>query len=476
MSGNMGWLDFLRGSKTATQESTGEVATSQTISESNVPFYVVAGMKDIFSDTESFRSDANYDTIFDLYDNMLKYDPELNGAVRTVSLTANNYRIDYKKAKNSTIRNTIKELVEEAVDLDDILISATRNLMVYGNDINKYVGSSKSGITGLQSLPVNQITITDDRQIPFAADRDNPIMNARRYVFRENKRDTQVFDAGQILHIRIDYRSNWFEDKLDRWTYGVWGASRFSSLKQAIRAKYNTMNNRIALEDSMTKQYITIDASAVEHVSDPNEQRERLEHIMSKVGTLLDSMRADQIPILPHYVNLHHVDIKNTIPDNSKFLDQVNGDIAAVLHVPRVSMGQEQGSTFAATFNANQWSVQAIRRTQQVLVQSIKELFSTHLDLLGIEHRKQDLPMLVFDSIDEESAFQAMQRANIGYSAGLLTLNQSLDMLGLPAVSKKQGGDERIGDSEPVELGELPRENQVMDDDDMSDEMSEDEV
>ena len=58
MSGNMGWLDFLRGSKTAAQKSTGEVATSQTISESDVPFYVVAGMKDIFSDTESFRSDA----------------------------------------------------------------------------------------------------------------------------------------------------------------------------------------------------------------------------------------------------------------------------------------------------------------------------------------------------------------------------------------------------------------------------------
>jgi len=84
--------------------------------------------------------------------------------------------------------------------------------------------------------------------------------------------------------------------------------------------------------------------------------------------------------------------------------------------------------------------------------------------------------MLVFDSIDEESAFQAMQRANIGYSAGLLTLNQSLDMLGLPPVSKKQGGDERIGDSQPTELGELPRENQVLNDDDMSDEMSEDEV
>ena len=63
------------------------------------------------------------------------------------------------------------------------------------------------------------------------------------------------------------------------------------------------------------------------------------------------------MPILPHYVDLSFVDLKNTVPDNASFLDAVNGDISAVLHVPRVSMGQERGSTFAATFNANQWSV-----------------------------------------------------------------------------------------------------------------------
>ena len=76
-------------------------------------------------------------------------------------MTANNYFIDYKGAKNARIRNAIKQLVHDT-DFDDILISAMRNLMVYGNDINKLVGKAGVGITKVQSLPVKQITIMDN--------------------------------------------------------------------------------------------------------------------------------------------------------------------------------------------------------------------------------------------------------------------------------------------------------------------------
>ena len=108
------------------------------------PFSVVAGIPDIVRNTENLRSDSNFDNEFDLFDNMLKLDPELNGAVRAVSLTANNYEINYSRGKNAQIRNAIKQLVEETIDFDDIMINAMRNLMVYGNDINKIVG--KEGI------------------------------------------------------------------------------------------------------------------------------------------------------------------------------------------------------------------------------------------------------------------------------------------------------------------------------------------
>ena len=438
-----------------------ETIPLRTTASSNVknPFEVMsASISNIVKDTEDMTSTIfNNTNEFDLFDDMLNFDPELNGAVRTIALTANKYKL--LDGRNAQIRNAIKELTEEVLDFDDFLINAMRNLMVYGNDINKLVGKSGIGITALQSLPVSQLTIVDDRKIPFAATKDYAIMESKFYLYKENAMNSARYLANEIMHIRIDYRSNWYMDRSGRWTYGVWGASRFSALKQAIRAKYNSMNNRIALEDSLTKQYITIGPEAIENIQDPDEAAERLENIMDSVGTMLDGLRSDQIPILPHYVNMEFVDLKNTVPDNSSFLDNVNADISAVLHVPRVSMGQERGSTFAATFNASQWSVQSIRRLQTILGQSMQSLFSKHLELLGIPHKTADLPTLEFDPMDEESPFEETRRVVMAYQSGITTLNEARIDLDLPRESAELG-KQRYNSPTTEPMGDLPRENE----------------
>ena len=408
----------------------------------NVSLNVAAGIPNILDDTEKFQSSSNFTNEFDLFDNMVKFDPELNGAVRSVALTGNNYSIDYKAAKNKRIRDAIQMLVER-LDFDDLLINAMRNLMVYGNDVNKMVGKAGLGITDVTSLPVRQITIVDHRGADgtaFAANEQNYVGTNDYYILREGQYTQEVFPRDEVLHFRIDYRSNWFTDTKSRVTYGVWGASRFTSLKQAIRAKYNSINNRIALEDALTKQFVTIDRSAIEHITDPDEQAERLGKIMDEVINLFEGLRGDQMPILPSYVTLHHVDLQNTVPDNTGFLDMVGSNIAAVLHVPRVAAGQEKGSTFAATYNANTWANTAIRRLQHVVFQGVQQLFSTHLSLLGIEHRMQDLPRFEFEPVAEESPLESMRRATMGYQAGIITLNQALEILKLPVDME---GDER---------------------------------
>ena len=91
------------------------------------------------------------------------------------------------------------------------------------------------------------------------------------------------------------------------------------------------------------------------------------------------------------------------------------------------------------------------------------QMFSLHLDLLGIPHKKADLPTIRFDAMDSETPLNVMQRATMGYDAGILTLNQSLDMLNLPEVSD---GDERkniappnLQPQEDTDLGDIPDEN-----------------
>lgn len=442
---------------------TSENVTSQiTRVPTNKPFKAVAGIPDIVRDTEKLNKDSNYDNEFDMYDLMLKLDPELNGAVRAVSLTANNFEISYEKAKNGRIRNAVRELVEETLDFDDVMINAMKNLMVYGNDINKIVGKQGVGIIELQNLPVSQVNIVDERGglgSYFVASRENPIIRPVTYMLREATTYEKAISAKEILHFKVDYRSNWFVDNKGRSTYGIWGASRFSALKQAIRMKYNAMNNRISLEDSMTKQYITIDQSAIEHIQDPAEQYDRLNTIMNDVISLFEGLRGDQTPVLPHYVEIHHVNLENSLPNSSDFLDAINGDIAAVLQVPRVAAGQERGSTFAATYNANLWAVQAISRMHKILEQACADLFSMHLNLLGITHQKKDLPRIQFDAMNSETPLNVTQRAVMGYDAGITTLNQALELMSLPRAKGKDGEERK--DLNPVapETGDLPAEN-----------------
>lgn len=419
------------------------------------PFALMAGLSDIVKETNTLRDDSNFDNDFYLFDEMLKLDPELNGAVRAVSLTANNYTINYRNARNAQIRNAIQQLLER-IDFDDVLINAMRNLMVYGNDVNKYVGSSREGITNIQNLPVAQITILDDRSKNATADDVNPVIEATRYFLREGETTEEEIPSDEILHIRMDYRSHWFTDNEVRVTYGIWGSSRFTSLKQAIRAKYNSINNRIALEDAMTKQFITIDMKAVAHIQNPDEQRERLTNIMKQVIDTMEGLRGDQVPIFPDYVTIQHIDQRTALPDSSSFLDNINADIAAVLQVPRVAAGQERGSTFAASYTANLWASNAIRRMQSVLRQSVQELFSKHLNLLRITHTMNDLPTIEFEPIDEESRLDKMRRANIGYSGGILSLDEALEIVNLPPASSG-GGERKSGGGAP--MGELPREN-----------------
>ena len=155
-------VSAVTGRKTKEETKTPPVASG--IVSPQPSFAAIAGLADIMNDTNKLRLDANYDNDFDIYDAMVELDPELNGAVRSVSLTANHYEVEYDRAKNSTIRKAIKELCEERLDFDDLLVATMRDLMVYGNSINKLIGRAGEGITRVQSLPIKQITITDDRE------------------------------------------------------------------------------------------------------------------------------------------------------------------------------------------------------------------------------------------------------------------------------------------------------------------------
>jgi hypothetical protein len=77
--------------------------------------------------------------------------------------------------------------------------------------------------------------------------------------------------------------------------------------------------------------------------------------------------------------------------------------------------------------------------------------------LKGIKHQMKDLPEFYFEPIAEEAPMESMKRAVMGYQAGILTLNQSLDLIGMQPESE---GDNRLEKSSKPTMGELPRTNE----------------
>ena len=80
-----------------------------------------------------------------------------------------------------------------------------------------------------------------------------------------------------------------------------------------------------------------------------------------------------------------------------------------------------------------------------------------HLELLGISHNMADIPPIMFEAMNEESPLAMMQRAVLGYNAGIITRNQALDMINLP-LSDREGG-QRKSSNNSRDIGDLPRED-----------------
>ena len=104
------------------------------------------------------------------------------------------------------------------------------------------------------------------------------------------------------------------------------------------------------------------------------------------------------------------------------------------------------------------WANTAISRLQSIVKQGVMQLFSKQLELKGIRHQMKDLPEFMFEPIAEESPIESMKRAVMGYQAGILTLNQSLDLIGM---QPETDGDGRL-DKTSKQTGTLPRSNEMV--------------
>lgn len=457
-----------------------EMATGDDVIASPVANVVKGAREDINED--------EHDTVFDLYDALIELDGELSGAVNAIAQSATFRKVVMPEDDPSEIE---QEILGECQDLVDrirgreMAIDVLRNLIKYGNDISKKVYNKEEGILAAQSLPINAMTIVDDpedladsnvsnpstiselfQQIhPDLASGDEEIGGERiqeafkreAYVLNEGKDEEttpKVIEPYKVLHFSIDSRSNWFTDHTGRVTYGVWGQSRLEALKFTIQTKYNTLTNKVAMDDKLLARevyYINTDA-LFGHIQDQEEREKKADEYADELAGMLEELEADERPLLDENVEVEVIGPEGKAIDQRPFVEQLNNGIAAALTFPMAGLGRGTTAVKAGEEISSLWAENNIKNLRRAVIRGFTELFEdhvklTHPDLVqnldgadNLGEMKLDpevtIPTLEYEPFRQEDRTQLANQIRDLYELGVMSLAEARDEWGLPTDGK----------------------------------------
>lgn len=353
-------------------------------------------------------------TDFELYDAMIDLDPELSGAVNAIAQSASNFKVvspsDDPSERGVTAVEECRALNDD-LDGDLMAIDVLRNLVKDGNDINKKVYSEGTGIEKVQSLPVKSMTIVDDRtdlQTTSESTEDqfedifesltqqdegeeeldtqelNEVFSRDAYVLNEDSDGNhKIIEPHNILHFAIDHRSNWHTDRVGRETYGVWGKSRLEPLEFTIQTKYNTLSNKVAMDDKLIAReiYYINTTELFGGIADFEERKKKAKQYAKEIKGMIEELGPDERPILPEHVNVEVIGPEGKAIDQQPFLEQLNNAIAAALTFPMAGLGRGTTSVKAGEEISSLWAENNIRNLRRSVIRGFEELFADHLKL-----------------------------------------------------------------------------------------------
>lgn len=418
---------------------------------------------------------SNHETLFDLYDAMVDMDPELSGATHAISQSASQYEIvapvDEPSKKGQKAVEDCKQM-HNNINGEIMAIDVLLNLIKHGNDMSKKVYDSDQGIKAIQSLPVNAMTIVDDEGDIRDSSSDSAVNSWTRRIgqaFEGNKEEIdeeeeldEVFSRElyvlneadnnrrikphKILHFSIDSRSNWFTDRMGRETYGVWGRSRLEPLKFTIQTKYNTLTNKVAMDDKLlAREIYYIDTKELfGDITSFEERRKKAQEYAKNIKKKLEGLGPDERPILPDSVEIEVIGPEGKAIDQTPFLEQLNNSIAAALTFPMAGLGRGTTSVKAGEEISSLWAENNIRNLRQVLIKGYEELHRDHLKLLHPEWMVEpdadplkgrlkpevEVPTLEYEPFKEEDMLKKARQVKLLYQTETSSTAERREIMG----------------------------------------------
>lgn len=433
-----------------------------------------------------------HDTIFDLLDALVDLDGELSGAVNAIAQSATYSDIVLPEDDPSDEEEKILEecrLLAERIRGREVAIDVLRNLIKYGNDISKKVYNEDDGIIALQSLPVNSVTIVEDRNnigeggdsIPTefsdifqaAAEPENleepeeieEAFERDAYVLNEDEsKDPPIIEPYNVLHFAIDARSHWFEDHTGRITYGVWGQSRLEALKFTIQTKYNTLTNKVAMDDKLlAREVYYIDTEKLfGDIPDRDERIAKAEDYAEDLATMLEELEADERPIVPKDVEVQVIGPEGKAIDQRPFVEQLNNGIAAALTFPMAGLGRGTTAVKAGEEISSLWAENNIQNLRRAVVVGFEELFRDHIKLkfpdLVVNRDEADnigdweldpeiaIPTLKYEPFKQDDRTELANQIETLVNVGVMGISEARDEWGLPTDEESM---ERLAEENP---------------------------
>ncbi|MFB6236926.1 MAG: hypothetical protein ABEH81_01010 [Halopenitus sp.] len=473
-------------------------------------------------DTRQELSEDEHDTVFDMYDALVDLDGELSGAVNAIAQSATYAEITMPTDDPTDTEEKILEecqALAERIRGKETAIDVLRNLIKHGNDINKKVYNDEVGIIALQSLPTNSVTIVDDRgeliekddapgkdiedimfQVNETLDEGDEELGGHQvhesferdaYVLNEEDPDRRsIIEPHNVLHFSIDARSNWFEDQLGRETYGVWGQSRLEPLKFTIQTKYNTLLNKVAMDDKLLARevYYINTTELFGDISDREERIKKAEKYADDLKEMVEELGPDERPMLPEHVEVKVIGPEGKAIDQKPFIEQLNNGIAAALTFPMAGLGRGTTSVKAGEEISSLWAENNIKNLRNSVIWGLRELFKDHIKILHPElvennseaqnigdMKLQDdihIPTLKYEPFRQEDRTEiagqietlvnigVMRRAEARDMWGLSTDDETMDKLEEEWNTFNDGGPGGLPDSSSDGEGQPPEEEE----------------
>ena len=259
---------------------------------------------------KSSYSDSSVDHSYRAMNNLLQDDRVYSLVSLVSSMASKAYknieilpRSQYKDTKLDAREIAILDAanaIAKKLEIKSLFFTCAFNLITHGDYMERMIYDS-TGVLKLQSLPLNAMTIINDKN--DIGKGDTTITNKNFYIFdEENSRDQFMYAPEDIIHVSYNSRGQWKKDLKGRSTYGLYSIAPIAVLAKLVKWKNETISNDIKWRKKMLpKEHWTLDTSELgpsgfegTKTEKINKANQATKDILNQFKSVIDTPEPDQ--------------------------------------------------------------------------------------------------------------------------------------------------------------------------------------